>query len=155
MTVSDLCLACGLCCEGTLFLYVGLNAGELSRLEARGLPVVRKKDGSLLMRLGCTALDGARCTAYQDRPDNCRGYFCALAQQLHLGSISSDSALQIVQRARALVDEVAQNLPPRREGDPCSAVQRAHEVGLLCGPAPLRRLEDFLAEHFRAPPKPR
>jgi hypothetical protein len=154
MTVSDLCLECGLCCEGSLFLYVALGAGEVERLERCGLPVLRKRDGSWVMRLGCRGLSGTRCTVYAERPVNCAGYFCALALALRAGRIGGEQALSTVRQARALVDEVAANLPARREDEPDSAVQRAHEVGLLCGPEPLRRLEEFLSEHFRAPSPP-
>ena len=42
-SLSTLCLACGMCCDGNLFTQVPLVADEPVRLRARGLLVIARE----------------------------------------------------------------------------------------------------------------
>ena len=145
--VSALCVACGLCCEGSLFLYLRLSEAEAAQMAARGAQVFRRKRLTA-MRLGCPMLEGARCTMYETRPSGCRAYYCELALEVRDGRVGLDEALQRVREARALIVPVEAGLPPPVEGERENPLQRARQCGLLCGPDPLRRADAFLAEHF-------
>ena len=42
MSLTTLCLRCGLCCDGTLFTHVSLQPAEAAPLKALGLPVMER-----------------------------------------------------------------------------------------------------------------
>ncbi|NMO18878.1 YkgJ family cysteine cluster protein [Pyxidicoccus fallax] len=157
MPLSTLCLRCGMCCDGTLFTHVSLQPPEVTALEARGLPLTRRADGSPALAQHCAALDGRTCTVYADRPASCRRYHCQLYAALAEKEVSLDEALAVVDEARARVDAVGQELPPASEGEPRSVMQRARraeqpEHGGPLAPkaqAARERAEAFLDKHFR------
>lgn len=148
MCLSELCLACALCCEGSLFRYVRLSTEEAERLGAAGADVFARRDGTAALRLGCAKLEGTRCSIYGLRPAGCRAFVCTLGRALESGAVDGAAALARVREARALVADVERNLPPATGEDPRSAMQRAQALGTLAGPEPLRRAEAFLREHF-------
>lgn len=147
-SLSDLCVSCGLCCDGSLFRYVRLASGEAERLSRAGCEVERRRDGSLALRLGCARLEDLRCALYLDRPEGCRAFVCRLGAALEAGSLSLAQAKELAREARARVAEVERALPECPAGEPRSALQRAAAVGLRDGPGPLRRAQAFLREHF-------
>ena len=102
MSLSTLCLHCGLCCDGTLFTHVPLRRTEIEPLRALGLPVGTREDGTPVLPQRCAALDGRRCTAYDARPEGCRRYHCQLFAALSEGEVSLPEALAVVDGAHAL-----------------------------------------------------
>jgi Fe-S-cluster containining protein len=71
MTLSELCTACGLCCDGSLFRFVPADPAEAATYERLQLPVVQQS-GQLAMALPCHRLSDRCCTVYADRPSGCR-----------------------------------------------------------------------------------
>ena len=65
-----LCLSCGLCCDGSLFWAVELDAGE-------SVPTGAIAGGRLPQP--CAFHDGA-CGIYAARPGQCRAFFCGVLQ---------------------------------------------------------------------------
>jgi uncharacterized protein len=109
---EQLCLACGLCCDGTLFADVKLQPGDdPQRLRAAGLPVPR----SGCCRQPCAAFRGQRCTVYELRPVHCRRFECLLIKDATAGRISAAAALRTIQRTRTAAQEVRRLL--RQLGD--------------------------------------
>lgn len=91
--IAQLCLACGICCNGVLFKDVELPLGHhTDRLAKLGLAVQRHhRHGSLPQP--CAALgDGNRCRVYTDRPDRCRHFECALFQAVRAGKVEVPTA---------------------------------------------------------------
>lgn len=73
--VSDLCMSCGLCCDGTLFPY-GFIRDEADKKVADdlGLPVTEISE-KLLFKLPCTCFSG-KCTVYnKPRSYTCSAFF--------------------------------------------------------------------------------
>jgi Fe-S-cluster containining protein len=151
VTVSELCQSCGLCCEGTLFRFVGVTAEEADRLERAGVPSFRRKRGGLAIRLACRALAGTRCGIYPLRPANCAGYWCALALAVLRGEVSSEAAAATVFEAKERLRRIERLLPPRGADEPTSVLQRARNLGLPDGPGLLREFDAFLDTHFTPP----
>ena len=89
---SELCLSCGLCCDGSLFQLVKLEPGEAQS----GLRLVPAHDA---FAQPCGCLTGTRCDIYDDRPAACRRFRCRLLA--HVGPIGP--ALAIVARTRELL----------------------------------------------------
>jgi Fe-S-cluster containining protein len=116
MSLTTLCLACGLCCDGTLFTQVPLRRTEASALQALGLPVREREDGTPVLSQRCAALDGRSCTAYAQRPETCRRYQCNLATALSEGEVSLQEALAVVDGAHALLSSTGPERSPELEG---------------------------------------
>jgi uncharacterized protein len=104
--LSALCLRCGLCCDGTLFRHVEIQATERERLEALGLPCAdnRKRE---VMLLPCGKLEGKCCSIYEQRPQGCRAFVCALGRRLVAKELG-------VAEAEATVDEMLARLDALR-----------------------------------------
>lgn len=112
---SGLCLACGLCCNGTLFSKVRLGTGDdADRLRELGFPV--NNDPSPEFAQPCLAL-GADCCCriYGERPGQCRKFECALLTRVSAGKQSTEQALSLILSARSQAQTVRKLL--RRLGN--------------------------------------
>lgn len=149
--LSDLCVQCGLCCNGSLFDFVAISETEASACQSMGLSVVEKA-GRLGLRLRCGALQGATCTKYEVRPSGCRSFVCALGKQLDAGQVTAEAALAVVREAQARVLALGAKLDPPRTTDVMTHVRIA-----LASPLPAyddawmaeaRATQRFLTETF-------
>lgn len=122
-TVEDLCLSCGLCCNGVIFADVQLQtADNPARLKSLGMRLTPLAHNGNAAQPGaqalpaaaklpkllqpCCALEGSRCRIYSERPGHCRQFECLLLQRLRCGRISKISALEMVHSARQRADAV-------------------------------------------------
>jgi Fe-S-cluster containining protein len=116
---EDLCLACGLCCDSTLFDNVQLGpADDAKKVKALGLPVTvsRGRTPVIFFRQPCTALCADRtCQVYADRPVQCRTFECGVFKDARAGRITFAAALRLVKQARRKADNIRQLL--RKLGD--------------------------------------
>jgi uncharacterized protein len=116
---EQLCLACGLCCDGTLFDNVRLGPGDdAKKLKALGLPVsvTSTKAPVAFFRQPCAALCADRtCRVYADRPGQCRAFECGVFKDAQAGRIKSAAALRLVKQARQRADNIRRLL--RKLGD--------------------------------------
>jgi Fe-S-cluster containining protein len=116
---EQLCLACGLCCDGTLFHHVKLGPGDDAReFKALGLPVFvsRAKTPVTLFRQPCAALCADRsCRVYANRPSQCHAYECGVFKDVRAGRLEFAAALRLVKQARQRADKIRQLL--RELGD--------------------------------------
>lgn len=113
---SDICTACGICCDGTLFTYVSLKEHEIKPLEASPLVLRHSANDKIAFSLGCTCLKDGLCSIYDIRPDVCRNYMCALPKSVTAGHISQPKAYDIIDQAKKNRDWLlAQNITVRAE----------------------------------------
>ncbi len=116
---EDLCRACGLCCDGTLFDLVKLERGDdAGKLKALGLPVAWSRGRTPVARFPqpCSALCKDRtCQVYAERPWQCRTFECQLFKDAKAGRITFAAALPLVRLARRRADGVRRLL--RKLGD--------------------------------------
>jgi Fe-S-cluster containining protein len=105
---SDLCLSCGLCCQGVLHDQVPLSEHELERAVRLRLPLI-DSPLRLAFRLPCPRLEARRCTVYDERPGTCRSYACGVLHAYASGEIDEPTALSRIERTRAQSAEVAQH----------------------------------------------
>jgi hypothetical protein len=107
---EQLCLACGLCCDGTLFDGVQLQAGDdAKKLKALGLPVSVSRAKIPIARFPqpCAALCSDRtCRVYVDRPTQCRVFECGVLKEANAGRITFAAAMRLVKKARKKADNV-------------------------------------------------
>ena len=120
---EQLCLACGLCCNGVLFKDVELQPDDdKEHLRSLGLPIreprrVERKSGRSLhskpetrnpkFSQPCAALcDGNRCRIYDERPARCREFECALFKSVAAGETELAAALKTIRAAHQRADPV-------------------------------------------------
>lgn len=110
---SRLCLACSLCCDGTLHGYAVINSEEVADTEAIGLATFTTTAGASAFAFPCQYLEGKACTRYEAwRPSICGDYFCRVQYRAASGELTEAQAIDLVNQARALRDEVDLLLPP-------------------------------------------
>jgi Fe-S-cluster containining protein len=116
---EQLCRACGLCCDGTLFDLVKLEASDdAAKLKALGLPVTISRGRTPVARFPqpCVALcEDRTCRLYADRPWQCRVFECGVLKDAKAGRITFALALRLVTQARKRADQVRRLL--RELGD--------------------------------------
>lgn len=111
-----LCLACGLCCNGVIFVDVKLQPNDsASRLRRLGLQVNEgrkcRNDASVLkFPQPCRAHDGCRCGIYAERPQYCREFECVLLKSAAAGRVSGAEALKLIGSAKECAEAVRQLL---------------------------------------------
>jgi len=169
---EQLCLACGLCCDGTLFDGVQLEKSDSAqRLQSLGLPVVvfRGKDPISRFSQPCAALCRDRkCQVYADRPKQCRIFECGVYKQAQAGTIDADTALRLVKKTRRLADRARRLLFQLGDTEvECSLGERFHRIQEHFEADPsdqaalalladlslvIHRLKLLAQEHFYTPP---
>jgi hypothetical protein len=97
---NDLCLDCGLCCDGTIFEWVRLGPEEVAAASANGLEPEFKKEGPQFAQ-PCRQFGGV-CRIYAVRPTKCREFRCLLLERVEAGAIDLADARDIVVEARRL-----------------------------------------------------
>jgi Fe-S-cluster containining protein len=104
-----------MCCNGSLFHSVLLQAGESARaFSALGLKTKRQK-GREYFRQPCPAHQGSCCAIYERRPARCRHFNCRQLLRVAAGATTEaqareiiDGALTLVGRVNTLIDRVAE-----------------------------------------------
>ncbi len=93
---SDLCLSCGLCCNGGLYGNVALSDDDRSRLAAAGL------DAPEELVHPCRHFAAGPCAIYAVRPTACRTYRCRVLKAFDNEEIDLATARSRVSEALAL-----------------------------------------------------
>jgi uncharacterized protein len=108
---TNLCLECGLCCNGALFRDVELQSGDdVPGLIRLGLSIkisqhTKKQTHKLLQP--CSALcENLHCRIYTRRPARCREFECAILQKVIAGTLPLNKALMKVHRVRAQIRSI-------------------------------------------------
>lgn len=154
---SQLCLACGLCCDGTLFADVELQPGDSAeRLRELGQKLRRGKDaeGNPVHKFAqpCPALGAdCRCAFYAERPARCRDFDCALLRAVQAGTLPVATALRRIREARKQRDAVRRallKLGDRELSKPLSRRFQRAKRALEAGEIPAGTTWEEAAETF-------
>lgn len=99
---DHVCLACNMCCDGSMFTHVGVSEDEKPFVAERGF-LSSAADGSLRMQQGCRYLghDGA-CGCYENRPNDCKAFNCNLLLSVEANFRTMAEAVEIAQEGRVL-----------------------------------------------------
>ena len=90
---TNLCLSCGLCCDGTLIGFVRLDTKELSDLSE--IKHIEEADGKGFFLQPCDDYcDG--CTIYSQRPKQCAKFKCGLLKSVEKKKVDFDSAIEVI-----------------------------------------------------------
>src|SRR5262249_19890024 len=119
----DLCRACGLCCDGSLFGRVMFDRGEIIAPKKR-LRLIADGRG---FEQPCSALDESSraCAIYDERPAACRRFVCRLLDRHEREHVPLETSLAIVKRTRELLRDVdADALGEDERGELAALVER-------------------------------
>jgi Fe-S-cluster containining protein len=100
-------MQCGLCCDGTFYGSVVIAKEETERLGRVGLRVLADRE---VMPQPCSALRGALCSVYADRPSACAQFECSLRKKLRAGESTLAEGIAHVARMRALLATIRAGL---------------------------------------------
>ncbi len=155
---SDFCIACGLCCDGTLFDHAVLHPDEIEGATASGFTL-----GDFAGKPGfaqpCRQLCGTSCSIYMDRPKVCRDYRCVMLKRIAKGEVAVTDATRHVAEVRAAAANLKSELPSGETIRECrDLLEKAMEKpGEAAGSLRIRLLfgvlELLLDKHFRKPTK--
>jgi Fe-S-cluster containining protein len=110
VTEPNLCLECGLCCNGVIFADVELQPLEVQNLKSKVQSLAtRSKNGqSPVVKLPqpCAAFDGCRCRIYAERPTYCRQFECLLLKNVNAGRLERAAASRFIRTARERAEKV-------------------------------------------------
>jgi hypothetical protein len=96
---QTICVTCGFCCDGTLFLHATLNPNELGHLPQKIEQNRFTENGKEFFRLPCYYFSG-KCIIYdRERANICSSYRCQLLRDFAGGKINLYDALEIVSEA--------------------------------------------------------
>lgn len=130
---EQLCLACGLCCDGTLFDLVKLEGSDdPAKLKALGLPVTISRGKTPIARFPqpCAALCKDRiCRVYAERPWQCRIFECGVFKDTKAGRTSIPAAQKLIKQARQRADKARKLLRAMGDTDEHRALgERFHRM---------------------------
>lgn len=107
---SQLCVACGLCCDGALHDAAALLPEEMPLALSLGMKATRSGE-NVRFSLPCHLLMDCCCTVYANRPSPCRNYKCRLLRSLDAGEGALQESLDKVSTARSLLRNLEEILP--------------------------------------------
>jgi len=94
---SNICLSCGLCCDGTLIGFVELDSKELPILS--GLMDLEDVNGKGFFLKPCNNYwDG--CTIYSQRPKQCSSFKCGLLKSVEQKELDFDNAIDTISEVK-------------------------------------------------------
>jgi len=112
------CLACGMCCDGTLLNHASLESWRSRELSKEGFRVFwRNERQEWAFLLPCSHHVDRRCARFEDRPPICGVYRCKLLKRVESGETTATDALTIVESAQAMVAAIAADLRGNPEYD--------------------------------------
>jgi hypothetical protein len=103
---QSICITCGFCCDGTMFLYANLDPGESGHLPEKielNRFVMNEKE---YFRQPCLYF-ADKCSIYDKKRANiCSGYRCQLLRDYSGGRVSLNESLDIIREAAEMRDEL-------------------------------------------------
>lgn len=110
-TLQQLCIDCGFCCSGVLFVDVRIrDKQELRRVANCGVELEQHEDHHYLVQ-PCACLDESNhCKVYENRPEMCASFECGVLKQLKLGERSFSECQETIHKAKSHVDAVTSTL---------------------------------------------
>ena len=103
--LEELCLSCGLCCDGTLFGVVPLARDEVQLAERASLPIHRD-EAKVGLKQPCGALVEGCCTIYAHRPKRCLSYRCQVLKRFASGESTNEATQLLIARAKREIRKI-------------------------------------------------
>jgi hypothetical protein len=106
---QKICISCGFCCNGTLFLFAHLDPGERGSLPERIEKNSYSEKGKDYFRLPCEYFSG-KCTIYNlERAHICGSYRCQLLKDYAGGKMTLQTAQEVIRSAKKMHSDGIEN----------------------------------------------
>lgn len=105
---SNICLSCGLCCNGTLIGFVHLDGDELSSVS-EFMEIVKEGNQGFFLQ-PCDKLGPGGCSIYSNRPKQCSKFNCGLLNAVEQKEIDFNAAVDVIKRVRQLKRTIEKTL---------------------------------------------
>jgi uncharacterized protein len=93
----NICLSCGLCCDGTLIGFVQLSSDEMPALKE--IMEIEDTHGNGFFLHPCSKFcDG--CTIYSKRPKQCGLFKCGLLKSVEQKELGFDTAVGLIEEVK-------------------------------------------------------
>jgi hypothetical protein len=130
---EQLCSACAMCCDGTLFDLVKLEGSDdAQKLKSLGLPIKVSRGKTPIVRFPqpCAALcQDLKCRVYADRPWQCRIFECGVFKAVKAGAMPLSTAQRLVKQTRQRANKARRLLRELGETDEHRALgERFHRI---------------------------
>ena len=103
---TNLCLSCGLCCDGTLIGFVKLDPNEISKIKE--VKNIEEVNGNGFFLQPCSDYcDG--CTIYAQRPKQCASFKCGLLTSVEQKKLDFNSAIEIINSVKLKKEVIEKN----------------------------------------------
>ena len=102
---SNICLSCGICCDGTLIGFVQLEPEEVPKIKAI-MEIEEEKGNGFFLHPCKKFCDG--CTVYSNRPKQCASFECSLLKSVEKKELEFNSAVKmvnVVKQKRIAIEE--------------------------------------------------
>lgn len=122
-----------------MFESVDLFAGDAVSVLSSARAVFVQRPDSVRMRQPCAALEGSRCSVYEQRPAACRQFECKVLVGHRRGDLSLEQARSLIDRALT----ASRDLRPRLEAllpEPSGLSDLARLAGLATEPRPVQHV---------------
>lgn len=103
----NICLSCGLCCDGTLVGHVQLSNEELPTLK--GLMDVENENNNGFFLQPCNKYCNG-CSIYSQRPKQCADFNCGLLKSVEQKELDFDSATTVIKVIKQKKNTIEQKL---------------------------------------------
>lgn len=108
---GQLCVGCGMCCDGTFHFRGDLFPGREPRPDSFYKNETFTEGGKSYFRMPCPHYDGTCCSIYESRFTACQSYKCKLLIRYEKGEIPFADAKEVVATAKSLIAKVAATDP--------------------------------------------
>jgi Fe-S-cluster containining protein len=108
---SELCISCGLCCQGIMERAAVLEPDEVELAEELNLKPFLTGEGIHKFHLPCPLIEGNVCSVYNSpHPNVCKEFQCILLDQLLSGEISLEASLKIISKIKKYINLINENV---------------------------------------------
>lgn len=108
---QELCIACGLCCDGSLFEFTPTRLEEQDGFEPAEVGLFKLNDGGFAISQPCCHLHNKCCEIYQAvRPAICGKYKCKLLKNFLRDEITFSAALELIETTLTQRDDIREKL---------------------------------------------
>lgn len=107
---GTICIGCGLCCDGTLYSTVTVEADDhRDSLTNARFTLLTGEDREFFQQ-PCPAFTSGCCAVYDNRPGVCARYRCHLLTRYEAGEIARADAVAVITHTIAIRDQVRADL---------------------------------------------
>ena len=106
---NNICVKCGMCCDGTLFNWASIEPDEIVDELFREEIIKTSQKGKIAFSLPCSFLHNCVCSIYNSekpkRPLVCGKFKCKLLLKQQAGTVSYDEAILLIEKTKQLAQK--------------------------------------------------